>query len=292
MRRAGWRVEIAPEIAGSYEEAPPTLVEFAKRDRRWCRGNIQHLPILVAPGLHWVSRMHILIGVMAYASSPLWLAFLLIGAAIGVESGPATADDAVHNLSAIVGVTLLTSLLLFGPKLLGVAHVLLRPDLRESYGGARRVVSGALTETALSALLAPVLMMAHSRIVYEVLAGKGGGWSAQTREADGLSFAEAARWGGWQATAALAFAVACVFHPHVAAAAWPILASLVLAAPLASATAHVDAGSAARSLGLLVTPEEIAPPDVVRRAGVAVAETPFDALPAALPQAAPDQSGA
>jgi membrane glycosyltransferase len=279
IRRAGWRVIVAPEIEGSYGEAPPTLLEYAKRDRRWRRGNIQHAPILLAPGLHWVSRLHILIGIMAYASSPLWLTFLMLGAAIGVESG-----DQPHavSLGAVVSVTALTTTLLFGPKILGALHILLRPHLRATYGGGLRVLAGVVTESALSALLAPVLMMAHTRLLFEVLSGRDSRGRAQTRSADGLSFRAAARWGGWQASAALAFVVACALHPHVAAAAWPILASLVPAAPLASFTARADAGDMARAGGLLLTSEEIAPPDILRRAGVTT-QSPnagFDILPA------------
>ncbi|MDZ4776538.1 MAG: glucans biosynthesis glucosyltransferase MdoH [Alphaproteobacteria bacterium] len=299
MRRAGWRVVVAPEIEGSYEEAPPTLIEFAKRDRRWCRGNIQHAPVLFAPGLHWVSRLHIIIGIMAYASSPLWLIFLLLGAAIGVEAGPPIRDLTLKPdpdaLATIVSIAMITTTLLFGPKLLGAAHILIRPELRRAYGGGWRVLGGSGLEMILSALLAPVLMMAHSRIVFEILRGKDSGWGVQTRDADGLSFSEAANWGGWQACAAVVFVVACVAHPYVAGAGWPILFSLLLAAPLASFTARADAGAIARELGFLTTPEENAPPEVLRRAGVAVAETPYtlDAESAGVLIApAPPQSGA
>src|SRR5690606_16217355 len=79
MRRAGWTVWLVPELGGSYEECPPTVIDFAKRDRRWCQGNLQHLRVLVAGGLRPVSRLHLLMGVMSYVSSPLWLAMLVIG---------------------------------------------------------------------------------------------------------------------------------------------------------------------------------------------------------------------
>lgn len=290
MRRAGWRVVVAPEITGSYEEAPPTLVEFAKRDRRWCHGNIQHAPVLFTPGLHWISRFHIIIGLMAYAASPLWFAFLICSAAIGVENGADTLPKTLAQLSAIFSATLMTTLLLFGPKLLGAAHIMLRPQMRKAYGGGARLALGTATEVMLSALLAPVLMMAHSRIVMEVLRGQNSGWTAQTRDADDLTFREAFRWCGWQTTAAGVFILACVFHPWVAAAASPVLFSLLLAAPLASITSRTDAGEVARGLGVLVTPEESNPPEVLRRAGVVVAATELDLAP--LSATAPDQTGA
>ena len=40
MRRAGWTVWLAYDLAGSYEEMPPTLLDELKRDRRWCQGNL------------------------------------------------------------------------------------------------------------------------------------------------------------------------------------------------------------------------------------------------------------
>ena len=39
-RRAGWAVHMAPDLGGSYEECPPSLTDYALRDRRWCQGNI------------------------------------------------------------------------------------------------------------------------------------------------------------------------------------------------------------------------------------------------------------
>jgi membrane glycosyltransferase len=62
MRRGGWAIHMAPKLGGSYEESPPTLSDFAARDRRWCQGNLQHLALLPTRGFHWVSRLHLLTG--------------------------------------------------------------------------------------------------------------------------------------------------------------------------------------------------------------------------------------
>ncbi|WP_022724518.1 glucans biosynthesis glucosyltransferase MdoH, partial [Rhodopseudomonas sp. B29] len=51
MRRAGWRIHLAPTLRGSYEEVPPTMLDVAARDRRWCQGNLQQTKILPARGL-------------------------------------------------------------------------------------------------------------------------------------------------------------------------------------------------------------------------------------------------
>ena len=50
LRRGGWAVRMADDLAGSYEDAPPNLIELAARDRRWCQGNLQHARLLGTPG--------------------------------------------------------------------------------------------------------------------------------------------------------------------------------------------------------------------------------------------------
>ena len=39
MRRAGYEVRVLPEEDLGWEENPPTLIEFLRRDLRWCQGN-------------------------------------------------------------------------------------------------------------------------------------------------------------------------------------------------------------------------------------------------------------
>ena len=43
IRRAGYAVYMLPTLGGSYEESPPSLIDLAARDRRWCQGNLQHI---------------------------------------------------------------------------------------------------------------------------------------------------------------------------------------------------------------------------------------------------------
>ena len=51
MRRAGYEVRVLPEEGASFEQNPPTLIEFIRRDLRWCQGNMQYWHFLVMPGL-------------------------------------------------------------------------------------------------------------------------------------------------------------------------------------------------------------------------------------------------
>ena len=50
MRRAGYEVRVLPEEGASWEENPPTLLEFIRRDLRWAQGNMQYWPFLAARG--------------------------------------------------------------------------------------------------------------------------------------------------------------------------------------------------------------------------------------------------
>jgi membrane glycosyltransferase len=78
LRRRGWAVHMV-DMPDSYEEFPPTPVDHAIRDRRWCQGNLQHVRLLTASGFHWINRLQLLIGASAYLTSPLWLLMLIVG---------------------------------------------------------------------------------------------------------------------------------------------------------------------------------------------------------------------
>jgi membrane glycosyltransferase len=82
LRRAGCEVYLAGELRGSYEELPSSLIGYTARDRRWCQGNLQHTRLLSTPGLHPISRIHMLLGIMAYLNSPLWILLLILSTII------------------------------------------------------------------------------------------------------------------------------------------------------------------------------------------------------------------
>jgi membrane glycosyltransferase len=86
MRRGGWAIHMIPALTGSYEESPPSLADLAVRDRRWCQGNLQHAAVLSGRGLHWVSRLHLLMGIGSYIAAPLWLMFLVASILISVQA--------------------------------------------------------------------------------------------------------------------------------------------------------------------------------------------------------------
>ncbi|MGV3484390.1 MAG: glucans biosynthesis glucosyltransferase MdoH, partial [Planctomycetaceae bacterium] len=79
MLRAGYEVRLAADLEGGFEQCPTTIEDHARRDQRWCQGNMQHLRIAVAPAWRWVSRWHFISGALSYLASPLWLLFLISG---------------------------------------------------------------------------------------------------------------------------------------------------------------------------------------------------------------------
>ena len=99
---------------GSGEGVPQTLEEFHKRDRRWCQGNFQHLRLLGEPGLHPVSRWHMVSGVLSYLAAPIWLSLLVMGSTEAV---------AAPGLAPMV----LVALLLLVPKICGLIASFRRP---------------------------------------------------------------------------------------------------------------------------------------------------------------------
>jgi membrane glycosyltransferase len=123
-------VWLAYDLEGSYEEIPPTLIDYAKRDRRWCQGNLQHLRLALSRGFNALSRLHFSMGVMSYAASPLWLLFLI---ATGVEAYLQTQQELVYFFGEnwipvwpvsfaveMTTVLLVTLTMLFLPKLLAL----------------------------------------------------------------------------------------------------------------------------------------------------------------------------
>ena len=277
MRRAGWGVHMAPSLGGSFEECPPSLTDYAVRDRRWCQGNIQHLGVLPARGLHWVSRLHLLTGIGSYITSPLWLVFLLVGILISLQAKfippeyfserslfPTwPAQDPVRAAWVFAG----TMGVLIAPKLLGYLALLRSSRERRGCGGGMRALVSLIVEVLISAIIAPVMMLMQTRSIMEVAFGRDSGWQAQRRDGEGPSRSELIRVYGWPTLLGLLLA-AGAYSVSTPLFWWmtPVILGLLLAVPLAAITSRPGAGTALRSAGLLLTPEESHSPNILVRA--------------------------
>ena len=252
MRRAGFEVWLAPQLGGSWEQLPPNLLDELQRDRRWCRGNLQNFQLIAEPGWRPAHRAMLAVGALSYVMAPLWLAFVALGALTG---GSTT--------STLWGLTLA---LLLTPRVLGVVAVVAQRE-QSAYGGTVKLLVSALVELAVSAVQAPVRMLAHSAFVLGPLVGLRVDWKSPPRAAHALRWRDAARRIGVLAApiAALAF-IALPSGQWTSPHAIALLAPLLLAVPLAVLASHPGVGAALRRVRLLLVPEEQAPPRTLLRA--------------------------
>ena len=276
MRRAGWSVWLAYDIDESFEEGPSNLIDFAKRDRRWSQGNLQHSWLLAARGLKAVSRLHLFLGIMAYVSSPLWLLFLLLTTLLvyRFESTGLTliaGDSFWDGIDVSIGeqgflLLLATLVVLFAPKVLSLLDLARRREAA-AFGGWRRILAGVAIENVASVLIAPILMAFHSRFVVSIISGRGVAWVTQRRGGEsGPDWREAFLTHAGQTLTGLTWAVAgYLIHPAFFYWMLPVLIGLIGSIPVSLITASVRLGGAARRAGLFLVPEETDPPDILIR---------------------------
>ncbi len=207
MGRAGYEVWLEPSISGSFEESPPTLKDDLIRDRRWCRGNLQHLaPLLTLSKLKFCHRVALITGILSYLASPLWLVFLGLSAYLSIASAssgaPLTelinASPASWSLteSGLVGLTIS---LLLGPRILALIDQGLA-GRSQGFGGRWRLMTNTALETLVSILLAPIRMIVHSGHVAGALLNRNLQWRGQNRTG-AVGFAEALQHFVWPALA-------------------------------------------------------------------------------------------
>lgn len=249
LRRRGWAVHMVM-IGGSYEEFPPTIVDMAIRDRRWMQGNLQHLQLLGASGLHWTSRLHLLIGASAYLTSPGWL--LLILAMIGQV---ASRDTGGFVTLAPPSVLALTVVLLFGPKLMGTIWMLANKERRRSFGGAGAVLRTVPLEIVMGMLLAPITMVTQTKALLGLLLGISAGWNTQARDARRITVREILPDLREHLLLGAALAATAWLDPVTALWLSPIILGLVASPWLISVTSSEALGSRAHSARFFRVPE-------------------------------------
>lgn len=273
LRRAGYEVWMVPDLGGSWEQVPTNLIDFAARDRRWAQGNLQHMGVLPLRGMHWVSRIHMLTGVLAYATSPIWLAVLVLSSIVTCQEAlrgyeyfeagtyslfPSWPEYRTGEITLLLTITIVVLLL---PKALGAALVLTDRVQRKAFGGARRILKSLFAEQLFSMLLAPPMMIFHSTFVIRTLLGNVVKWDAQARDDRGISFGEALRRLKWHVVLGVVWgAVILLFAPRFIWWMAPVLLGLLAGVPLTVWTSRLSLGQRLRARGYFLTPEETEPP--------------------------------
>ncbi len=271
IRRAGWAVYMLPGLGGSYEETPPNLIELAARDRRWSQGNLQHIKLLNVKGLHWVSRIHFLQGIMSYLASPLWLFLLMTGLVLSTVAKYTEPNYFPEGFSLFpawpvfdperaLRLFTLTMAVLFVPKILGVIAAMLNPVLRRGCGGVSGLIKSLLAESLLSALLSPIMMLIQSGFVLDVLLGRDSGWKAQKRTEEAPPFDELLHKHAWHMVTGILIGV-LAFLITTMTFLWlsPIVLGLALSAVVSWGTGLVSVGKRAWAWNIFRIPEETQP---------------------------------
>ncbi len=277
MRRAGYSVTMLPTLGGSYEESPPSLIDVAARDRRWCQGNIQHSRVLAARGFVWASRQHFATGIMGYLASPVWMAQLIVGIVLVLQSHYIRPEYFTAEFSLFPTwprfdyerarqLFELTIAILLAPKFLGLVVALFDGPTRRGSGGALALIASTLVEILISAALAPIMMLVQSGSVAQILSGRDTGWHPQRRDDGSIPFGSIARRHRAHALLGLiTLFAAALISPSLVLWMSPTIAGLVLSIPLSWASGQLWLGLGMKRIGLLRTPEETSPPEVVQR---------------------------
>jgi len=273
LSRAGWKVIVDPEVEGSYEEGPENIIDFAKRDRRWCQGNLQHVRLVSAPGLTTWCRFTFAQGIMSYLASPIWALFIIasIIAPTLVETTtnyfPVPGQRPVFPVSAetqafalIIGVIVL----LIGPKFLITLRGLLTRE-NKSFGGTLTALWSTLIEIVWSSIFAPIMLMFQTRAFIEIVSGRDGGWPSSNREANTVGLKESFLASWWiSLTGIIIMSAVWYFAPQLIYWFMPIALPQILAPVLITLSSTRTSGTLAAFFGAFWTPMEYAPSNVLQ----------------------------
>lgn len=257
MRRAGYEVRVLPQEIGSWEENPPTMLDFAKREVRWCQGNLQYVKLLDLPGLLPLSRFQLLWAVLMFLGVPaLTLVIALLPlAAIQAKSIP----DYPAGLALALYLAFLAMHLT--PKIAGLLDAVLTKGEVASFGGPLRFAVSAVTELVFSFLQGAISTIRTSVFMIGLVFGKSVVWGGQSRDAHGISWSSAAMnlWPqslfGVLICGGLAFT-----SPQTLLWSLPLTAGYLLAVPFAVLTASPRLGVWLQRNRICAIPEDLATP--------------------------------
>jgi len=258
MRRAGYEVRVLTEEGSSFEQNPPTLIEFIRRDLRWCQGNMQYWHFLLLPGLRPVSRYQFAFAILMFIGSPAWIGLLAISTVV-VALARSPANVIVPGPALALLALVLAAW--FAPQYATAIDVLARPQLRRAFGGSARFVAGVAINTVFIILLVPILWFSHTLLFGRLLLSGTVGWGVQARDDHVVPWSHAARQLWPHTVLGLAtIGVLGVTTPAAIPYALFIAGGPLLSIPLAIGTASPAFGRLLVRIGLCRLPEETAPP--------------------------------
>jgi membrane glycosyltransferase len=258
MRRAGYEVRVLPEEDLGWEENPPTLIEYLRRDQRWTQGTLQYSAFLFQPGMKPVSRVQLGFAMLMFLGSPAWIGLLVVGV-IAAALAPTPADFIRPDIGTLLMIVIVV--MWFAPKIATVLDVLTRPALRRAFGGTARFLTSVVCETIFFMMLSPIMWFSHTLFLAGMPFGKVVGWIGQVRDDHTVPWL-AAVYQFWPHTllGLSSVAVLALSHPAGIPYALLIAGGPLFAIPLAVVTAYPSLGNALARIGVGRLPEETAPP--------------------------------
>jgi membrane glycosyltransferase len=262
MRRAGFEVRVLPEESGSWEDNPPTVLEFTRRDLRWCQGNMQYFHLLGLNGLQPMSRFQLLWAIMMFIGIPAWTAIIAL-AAIKPLDGENTS---LFPAGSALGFYAVFLLMYLAPKLAGFIDIALTRNGVRRYGGGVRFAAGAIVEILFSFLLGAATTFRTGMFMIGLVFGRTVVWSGQARDAHALSWTTAAR-GLWPQTVfgVVILSIAALLAPAIIVPSLPLTLGYIVAIPFAVVSSSPRLGIWLERIGLCAIPEEISPPLILLR---------------------------
>jgi membrane glycosyltransferase len=260
MRRAGYEVRVLPIENGSWEENPPTMLDFAKRDVRWCQGNMQYTKLLDTPGLYPMSRFQLVWAILMFLGIPAWTLMIAL-LPLAAWQAQSVANYPV-GLAIFLYATFFTMYLM--PKIAGLIDAVMTKGGMDRYGGPVRFVASAALELVFSFLQGAVSTIRTTIFMIGLAFGKSVVWGGQSRDAYGISWRTAIE-NLWPQT--LFGVIICGLLLAIAPAVFwwslPLTAGYLVAIPFAVITASPALGRIFVKLGLCGIPEDFAPPKEV-----------------------------
>lgn len=263
MRRAGYEVRVMPEEGGSWEENPPTLLEFMKRNTRWCQGNLQYFKLLNTPNLYPVSRFQLIWAILMFLGIPAWT-FMLPLAALKPFDGEGLAG---FSTSSALTLYILFTLMNLMPKIAGLIDIVLTPGGTARYGGTTKFMFAGLTEILFAWILGAADTFKTTVFIVGLIFGKSITWGGQARDAHGVPWDVAVQ-NLWPQTLFGVIVVGLMAATSLEFALWasPLTLGFLIAIPFAVISADPALGETLARNGLYAIPEEIEKPEIVLKA--------------------------
>jgi membrane glycosyltransferase len=260
LHAAGFGVRELSHEGGSYEELPPTLLDFTTRYNQWMQGNFENLRFLRLPGLTAMDRYHLAAVAHRFLG---WPAMVLFVALVAFKVATWPSDAPAPAAGSVLALYLTYFGLYFAPRALGMVSAALSGPA--AYGGVGRLLLGGLMDIVLTLLFVPIAMVTATLFIARLPFSGAPNWEAPRREGYQLHWSDAARH-LWPQTvigcALLAFLAATA--PHAIPWFLPFVTSLVVAVPFAVITSSPGLGEWAARHRLCVFPEEVEMPSELR----------------------------